>query len=369
MCTPHKLETDAHSYTVHTFVQAEEELRRVIAEVRISREADKLARQVDEALSWGVQEGSAVVIEARELLQAIADERYWAAVRVQTQVRRWLAAREAERRRREREAEIASIFGDLGNAFKQEVNTSFKHSNSVESSTFSESHKRLKHIYTDDEELEKAHRVATKVQAYARRFLDRRSYVTLLKTEMKRLDTDGNHYTYNEFVDLYGGDVEWEEALLATYSPEVNVEEPKPRRRGRTMQRRETRRALGRKNTKAVIRAETTDASDAEHKRSLTRKFTRKRTVRGIEPRQRRRYGQKQVQPSPEELLWAAEENDVETIQVLPNRMFAPPKCKPELEPELETVSCRHYPRCLSHHVAMLKCGRFFWTQAHLWTV
>ena len=283
---------------------------------------------MDEALGWGVQESSAVVIEARELLQAIADENYWAAVKVQTHVRMFLAAREADRRRRAREAEIAAIFGDLGDAFKEQVNTSFAHSDSMHQSSFSEEHKRLKHIYTDDEELERAHRVATKVQAYARRFLDRRSYLTLLKSEMKRMDTDGHMYTYNEFVDLYGGDVEWDEALLATYTPDIAVEEAKPRRRGRTMQRRETRRKLGRKQTKRIVRAETTSSED-EHKRRLSRKFTRKPTVREMQPkRKRRRYGQK-IKPSPEELLWAAEENDVETIQVLPNYMLARLTCKP----------------------------------------
>ena len=55
-----------------------------------------------------------MVIEARELLQEIANERYWAAVKVQGQYRRLLALREAERRRRAREREIAEIFGELG---------------------------------------------------------------------------------------------------------------------------------------------------------------------------------------------------------------------------------------------------------------
>lgn len=276
--------------------------------------AEKLETQVDEALSWGVQESSAVVVEARELLQAIANDRYWAAVKVQGQYRKLLALRELERRRRQREREIADIFGELGSAFGKEVSKNFEHNDEVDQSSFSDDHKRLKHIYNDADELERAHRIATKVQAYARRFLDRRSYITLLQSDMKRRDHDGELYSYNEFTELYGGDVEWQEALMATYGPDVTA---KPRRRGRTMERRETRRKLNRKNTKAVIPAYSAAEEGKSHRKRLSRKFTRKRTVAVIAPkRERRRYGQK-THASPEELHWAAEENDVETCKVL----------------------------------------------------
>ena len=271
---------------------------------------------MDEALSWGVQESSAVVIEARELLQEIANERYWAAVKVQGQARRLLALRELERRRRDREREIADIFGELGSAFGKSVRTGFEHNDEVDQSTFSDDHKRLKHIYTDPEDLDRAHRVATKVQAYARRFLDRRSYLTLLQSDMKRRDHDGELYSYNEFVELYGGDVEWQEALMMTYGPDVTA---KPRRRGRTMERRATRRKLNRKGTKAVIPAYSAAEEGKSHRKRLSRKFTRKRTVAALASspkRERRRYGQK-THASPEDLLWAAEENDVETCKVL----------------------------------------------------
>ena len=272
--------------------------------------------QVDEALGWGVQESSAVMIEARELLQEIANDRYWAAVKVQGQYRRLLALREAERRRRAREREIAEIFGELGSAFGKSVRTGFEQNDDIDQSTFSDDHKRLKHIYTDPEELKKAHRIATKVQAYARRFLDRRSYITLLQSDMKRRDHDGELYSYNEFVELYGGDVEWQEALMMTYGPDVTA---KPRRRGRTMERRATRRKLNRKGTKAVIPAYSAAEEGKSHRKRLSRKFTRKRTVAALASspkRERRRYGQK-THASPEDLLWAAEENDVETCKVL----------------------------------------------------
>lgn len=221
--------TDAHALHDQIVSELTQRLREATEFATSYQDVENLQQEVDycgHVLLAEGPEAQEVVAESKAKVAFLTDCAHSLAISVQRHARAFLARKTLERLKRERDDDINNIFGDLGAAMTSIVEKGFEHKErqKVEGEdddepglveVFLTNNVQFKHLYASPEITVAAEQAAIFMQKHARRILAERAYQEYKDNHLKRQDASGQWYTKAQFVEYYGGETEWHQAVLS----------------------------------------------------------------------------------------------------------------------------------------------------------